>query len=74
MAPLGNIPFIGPQEYDWWYHVCSVVALDWVDLTNVTCGIFIVQLCVASQGDSLILLEFYKLHCQCQYLHVSNTM
>ena len=42
MAPLGNIPFIGPQEYDQWCHVCSVVALDWVDLMNVTCRMFIV--------------------------------
>ena len=43
MAPLGRIPFIGPQEYDQWCHVCSVVGLDWVDLINVSCGVFIVH-------------------------------
>ena len=41
MAPIGDILFNGPQEYDEWCHVCSVVALDWVDLTNVASGIFI---------------------------------
>ena len=41
MASIVNIPFNGPQAYDEWCHVCSVVALDWVDLKNVTSGIFI---------------------------------
>ena len=38
MTPLDNTPFIGPQLQELesaWCHVCSVVALDWVDLTNV---------------------------------------
>ena len=33
---MNLIPFIGPQESDQWCHFCSVVALDWVDLTIVT--------------------------------------
>ena len=43
MAPLyiGNILFIGTEEYDQWCHFRSVVALDWVELTNVTYEIFI---------------------------------
>ena len=39
MAPIGNIPFIGPEEHDQWYHLCSVVALDWFDVMNVTWNI-----------------------------------
>ena len=36
-----------------------MVALDWVDLTNVTCGMFIVQLCAAfkeTKPHSLVMM------------------
>ena len=61
MVPIGNILLNGPQEYDYWCHVCSVVALDWVDLTNVASGIFI-----SSVTGSILIIY------QASYMHIAD--